>query len=229
MAAVVTALSFIPFSIGLGIGTSFPLAQAVYPLCGILLGPIAGAIAAGIGAGIGVFVAPHTAGMIPLETVIGVMIGAFFAGTFVKGPERGWWWAPPALLTLLNFIVGAFVAILVAGVDVGIYILSTLTLTVSYLLILLPTRKLWGKWVRGKNLLFVFLGVALVTLNTTTVIGNAGIGYYIYMWPNEVWGMLIPIMPVENLFRMIVAGVIGTGVIAGIRAIGLVKPKWAVY
>ena len=70
LAAIVTTLSFIPFSIVLASGGSMPLSQAVFPLLGWLLGPIAGAIAGGIGALIGAFLAPYTVG-IPAISVFG--------------------------------------------------------------------------------------------------------------------------------------------------------------
>jgi hypothetical protein len=50
-----------------------------------------------------------------------------------------------------------------------------------------------------------------------------------FNWPEEVWISLIPIIPFESLMRGLVATVIGTGVIAGLRAIGLVKPTNATY
>jgi hypothetical protein len=40
---------------------------------------------------------------------------------------------------------------------------------------------------------------------------------------------LIPIIPFENLVRAAVGMVIGSGVITGLRAIGLVKPQNALY
>ena len=229
LAAVVTALSFVPFSIALGGGTAFPLAQVVYPLCGILLGPIAGAVAAGIGAGIGIFVAPHTAGTMPIETVIVVMAGAFAAGAIVRGPERTKWWMPPVFLALANFIASSLFAVLVVGVEFRILLASLVTVIVAFALWLLPTRKLFAHWVGSKKLVLVFLGTAFITLLGYTVSTNIGIGYFINPWPNEVWAMLIPIIPVENLFRMIVGAIIGTGIIVGLRAIGLVKAKWATY
>ena len=67
LTAVVAALGFVPFSVILGSGYSFPLSQAVYPLVGWILGPIAGAVAAGTGRLVGVFIAPHTAGVLPLS------------------------------------------------------------------------------------------------------------------------------------------------------------------
>ena len=49
MAAVVTALSFIPFSLIIGSGGSFPLSQGVLALVGWVLGPVAGAFLPGWG------------------------------------------------------------------------------------------------------------------------------------------------------------------------------------
>lgn len=51
----------------------------------------------------------------------------------------------------------------------------------------------------------------------------------IAIWPEEIWVMLIPLIPIEFLSRCAIGTVIGTGVIAGLRAIGLVKPTNAIY
>ena len=61
LAAVVAVLSFIPFSIVLSGGSSFPMAQGVYPLTGWLLGPWAGAVASGTGALVGALAAANAA------------------------------------------------------------------------------------------------------------------------------------------------------------------------
>ena len=55
LAAVITVLSFIPFSIVLAGGSSFPMAQGVYSLNGWLLGPWGGFVASAIGALVEVF------------------------------------------------------------------------------------------------------------------------------------------------------------------------------
>src|SRR5512136_1789818 len=79
LAAVVTVLAFIPFSVILASGGSFPLSQCIYPLVGWILGPIAGAIACGVGALVGMFLAPHTAG-VPAVRLWGAIIAGFAAG-----------------------------------------------------------------------------------------------------------------------------------------------------
>ena len=45
LAAVVTALAFIPFSIVLATGGSFPMNQGIFGLIGWILGPVAGVVA----------------------------------------------------------------------------------------------------------------------------------------------------------------------------------------
>jgi hypothetical protein len=55
------------------------------------------------------------------------------------------------------------------------------------------------------------------------------ISYFMFNWPEEVWITLIPVMPFENLIRSVVGTIIGIGVISGLRAIGLVKAREAIY
>jgi hypothetical protein len=87
LAAVIAVLSFIPFSVALSAGSSFPMAQGAYPLMGWLLGPAGGAAASGMGSLVGIFLAPHTAG-IPWLTVGGAAAGALFASCLVSRGRR---------------------------------------------------------------------------------------------------------------------------------------------
>ena len=48
-------------------------------------------------------------------------------------------------------------------------------------------------------------------------------------WPQEVFVMFIPIIPLEQFMRNLIGMVIGTGVIAGLRAMSIVKPTEAIY
>jgi len=228
-AAVVTALSFIPFSMMLGGGTAFPLSQVIYPLTGIVLGPIAGAIASGIGATIAIFVAPHTAGSMPIFTVLGTMVSGFMAGSIVRGPQRTKWWIIPFVLIVSNNIGTDLFAILVQKVEVRVLLLFSIIFIVAWLLWILPTRKLFAKWIGDKNIALVAVAAFFITYMSCIIGMSVGIDYYINPWPNEVYGFLIPLMPVEFTFRGLVGAVIGTGVIAGLRAVGVVKPKWALY
>jgi hypothetical protein len=230
LAAVVAVLALIPFSIILATGGSFPMSQGVWPLVGWLLGPIAGAVASGIGTTVGLFIAPHTAG-VPLASIANSIVNSFAAGTMVTGKGRNRWWIPVAVLCILAWILFAGRAIVVNGVSVYAAVAGSFLDWSAILLFVLPTRTLFARWINDTNLAKTALGLFF----GTWMIAGLGhvvatcIVYFMYNWPEEVWITLIPIIPFENLMRCLIGTVIGVGVIAGLRAIGLVKPKWAIY
>lgn len=231
LAAVVTALAFIPFSVVMATGGSFPMNQGVFGLIGWVLGPIAGAISSGIGALIGVFVAPHTAG-VWFITVIGAIVTSFAAGCMgTKNPSRKAWWLWVAIVAIIGFAVYVGRAIFFNGIGFQWAVLATFVNWSSIILFILPTRNLVAKWVGSKNLVFVAIGLALGTwicFGIAHTVQNA-FSYTMFNWPEEVWVMLSSIIPVEFLSRCAIGAVIGTGVIAGLRAIGLVKPTEGIY
>ena len=230
LAAVVVALAFIPFSVILASGGSFPMSQGIYPLVGWLLGPIAGAIASGIGALIGVFLAPHTAS-VPAVSVLNAVITSFAAGAMVIGRKRRAWWIPLTVLFIIAWLLFAGRAMVQNGVGVWPAVAASFVNWSAILLFALPTRTLFARWINSKNMGLVaaglFLGTWMISglghLVATTVM------YFMFNWPEEVWLTLIPIIPFEHLMRCLIGTVIGTGVIAGLRAIGLVKPTEAIY
>lgn len=236
LAAAVAALSFIPFSVILAAGGSFPLSQGIYALVGWILGPVAGGIACGIGRLIGIFVAPHTAGPVPLASVWGAAIASFAAGAMSTAREEGqarrdWWWIPLSAFFVVEFLLFVGRAILVNGVSVQVALLNTFVNWSAILLYALPTRTLIARLIRSRNIALLAVGLFLGTwmiaglshLSVTVIL------YYILNWPPEVWATLIPIIPMENLFRSLIGTVIGTGVIAGLRATELVRPRGALY
>jgi hypothetical protein len=230
MAAVTTALAFIPFSVVLASGGSFPMSQGILGLIGWVLGPIAGAVASGIGTLIGVFVAPHTAGVWPV-TVYGAMLASFAAGCMVLGEKRKSWWIAVLVLAILSFLFFVGRAVLLNGVSIGNAILGSFVDWSAIVLWALPTRTLFAKWINSKNL---GLLAASLFLGTWMVFGIAhvcqsAITYFMFNWPEDVWVMLITIIPIEFISRGAIGAVIGVGVIAGLRAIGLVKPTQAIY
>jgi len=232
LAAVITALSFIPFSVTLGGGGgAFPVSQAVIPLAGIILGPIAGAVATGIGTLIGVFVAPHTAGAVPIVTVLGGMTISFTSGLIRDGEKRSKWWLIPFLVGVVGVVLTAYLAIFRNGADVGIYLAANAITILALVLFGLPTRKVFARWLASSNIALVAAGIFIVTY-VGQLVGNMWVGaltYTMFAWPNEVWSMLIVFMPLETFMRCLVGTVIGTGVIAGLRAIGVTKSEWALY
>jgi len=230
LAAVVTALAFIPFSVVLASGGSFPLSQGVYSLMGWVLGPIAGAVASGIGTLIGVFLAPHTAGVAPV-TVWGAVVAAFAAGSMVTSGPRKNWWIIAGVIGLLSWLVFVGRAMFVNGVSLYAALLGSAGQWGGVLLFLLPTRTLFARWISSPKIGLVAVGLFFGTWATFAVshVAQSVITYWMFNWPEEVWLMLAGIVPVEYIFRCLAGAVIGTGVLAGLRAIGLVKPAHATY
>jgi len=229
-AAVVAVLSFIPFSVVLATGGSFPISQGIWPLVGWILGPIAGTVANGVGTLIGIFVAPQTAG-VPFITMLSALSGSFAAGCMVLGAKRNKWWIPVAIVSVVLYLLYIGRALFVNGVSLYAAIAGSIGDWSGILLFILPTRILFAKWVNSKNIGLLSLGLFLGTWMICGIYQTVQdtIGYWMYNWPEEVWIMLIPIIPVETAFRCLVAVVIGNGVIGGLRAIGLVKPEHAIY
>jgi hypothetical protein len=230
LAAIVTTLSFIPFSIVLASGGSMPLSQGIFALLGWLLGPIAGAAAGGIGALIGTFLAPYTAG-IPAISIFGAMVASFVAGSMVFGKKRRFWWLWLTIIFLVPLFIYGKRAMGQNGISPSIFIAGAFVDWSSLLLFILPTRTLFARWINGPNLGLMAIGLFGGTWMASGLshLSLVAITYSIFNWPQEVWIALIPIIPLENFFRSAVGTVIGIGVIKGLRAISLVKPREAIY
>jgi hypothetical protein len=230
LAAVVAGLAFIPLSAVIGSGKSFPMSQAIFPLIGWILGPVAGASANAIGALIGVLVAPHTT-TVPAATILGAFMGGFGAGAMAGGGSRRRWWLVVGVVGLLAYAAYAGRAVLQNGVGVVAVILGSFIDWSALLLYLLPTRKMAARWIGGQDLgkltAGLFLGTWMVAGLTHLV--SSTIVYYVLNWPAPVWAAMAPVAPIEHAVRCVVGTVIGAGVIAGLRAIGLVKAKFAAY
>ena len=230
LAAVVAALALIPFSVILALGGSFPMSEGVYPLVGWILGPIAGAVASAIGRVVGVFVAPHTAG-VPAVSIWAAAMGSFAAGCMVLGQKRKGWWLPLTVLFVVEWLLFAGRAVIVNGVSLYAAIAGSFLDWSGIVLFALPTRTLFAKWINSKNIGQTALGLFLGTwmIAGVTHVSATFLVYFMFNWPEATWVMLIPIIPMENTFRCIIGTVIGSGVIAGLRAIGVVKPTEAIY
>jgi hypothetical protein len=101
----------------------------------------------------------------------------------------------------------------------------------ALLLFVLPTRTLFVRWMRSEK---PALRAAGLFLGTWTVAGishlcTAVIVYQVFDWPQAVWIAIAPIAPLEHALRSLVGAVIGSGVIAGLRATGLLRPEHARY
>jgi len=181
-----------------------------------------------IGRLIGVFLAPHTAG-VPFVSVITAGVGSLTAG--VMAGKRKNWWVGLSVVFVIAYLLFAGRAVVQNGVSVTTAVLASFLDWSGLLLFMLPTRVLFGRWIMDRNLGKVVVGLFTGTWMITGLSHLVGgtITYFMFNWPEEVWISLIPIIPVENLFRCLIGTVIGVGVIGGLRAIGLVKPTEAVY
>jgi hypothetical protein len=229
LAAVVAVLSFIPFSVMLGSAGSIEMSEGIYPLVGWLLGPVAGALASGLGRLVGVLLAPHTAG-VPFVSVTGAMIGSFAAGSMVLEGKRRHWWIWLTIYLVTAYLLYAGRAVVQNGVGLLPAIGGSFLNWSGVLLYALPTRRWITRWLKSRHVGRLAAGLFLGTwmISGITHLNSATITYFMYNWPEEVWILLTPIIPVENLFRCLVGTVIGTGVIVGLRSIGIVKPQEAV-
>jgi len=230
LSAVIAVLSFIPFSVALSAGSSFPMAQGVYPLTGWLLGPWAGAAASGVGALVGIFLAPHTAG-IPWVTVGGAASAALFAGAIVPGRQRTFFAIILSVIVLIEVFVFARHAIVVHGVRPVVFFSAYLTHYLAIAGFLLPTRTWIGRLIASPDLKRVALGMFLGTWMAASLMmfGESLAGYLILNWPPELFLMFIGVVPLEHAARSGIGAVVGTGVIAGLRAMALVRPREASY
>jgi hypothetical protein len=230
LAAVVAALAFIPMSVVMASGGSFPMNQGVLSVLGWVLGPVAGALSAFIGALIGVFIAPHTAG-VPAVTILGAVITAFVAGSMVIDGKRSWWWLPITIVVVIAYFVYIGRAFFINGVSLQSVILGSFINWSAILLWVLPTRKLLANMIKSESVPKLAAGLFLGTWMSFGLAHacQCAITYTMFNWPEEVWIMLIPMMPFENAMRALVATVVGSGVIIGLRAIGIVRPEKAVF
>ncbi|MGQ9583810.1 MAG: hypothetical protein ACUVXG_00240 [Anaerolineae bacterium] len=228
MAAVVTALSFVFYSVDIVQGRPFPLSHGVYALVGILLGPWAGGLAAGIGRLVAIFLAPHTAGA-GLPSVLFSVVWAAAGGFFVRKERRNWLTAWTFLALVEVVYVGRAVML---GVGLHLALAGTAVALVGLLLWVLPTRVLARRWLGDHSMRKVTAGLFLSCLIVNAAAYNfASAWNYLFInpWPAAVWAALAVAVPLEQLFRTVVGTVIGAGVIAGLRTIGLKKPARAAY
>lgn len=230
LASVVAVLSFIPFSVALSAGNGFPMAQGVYSLTGWLLGPWAGATASGVGALIGVFLAPHTAG-ISWITVGGAASGALFAGVITRQRTHRLLTVLLSVVIVLEVVVFVRHAVFTNGVRPSVFVAAYMTHLIAIAGFLLPIRGWVGGLIASPDLRRVALGLFLGTWMAASLMmfGESMMGYLILNWPDELFVFFAGIIPLEQAARSGIGAVVGTGVIAGLRSMSLVKPRYARY
>ena len=221
LGAVVAVLSFIPFSIALSAGSSFPMAQGVYPLTGLLLGPWGGAAASALGSLVGVFLAPHTAGL-PWLTVAGSALGAVAAGCLVSRGRARLSAGVSALILAEIFLFQAH-AVGVNGVSASIFANAYAAHFLAIATFMLPTRGVVASLIESADLRKVWLGLFIGTWCASSImmLSESFVSYYLFNWPEALFRLFMGLIPFEQAARSGIGAVIGTGVIAGLRGISL--------
>jgi hypothetical protein len=147
----------------------------------------------------------------------------------LEGKRRHWWiWLTAYLV--IAYLLYAGRAVVQNGVGLWPAMGASFLNWSGVLLYALPTRRWITRWLKGHHLGLLAVGLFLGTwmISGITHLNSATITYFMYNWPEEVWLLLIPVIPVESLFRCLIGTVIGTGVIVGLRSIGIIKPREAV-
>ena len=178
---------------------------------------------------VGIFLAPHTAG-IPWLTVAGAASAALFAGVIVPRGRNGLWAA-----------LGAGVLLVVAlywhqavnrnGVAPRTFVAAYLVHAGALLLYGTPLRRLMAHLIHSAGLRRVAVGLFLGTWCATSLmmLGESMVGYSLLNWPAELFVMFAVVVPVETAVRSGIGAVVGTGVIAGLRAMALIRAREASF
>lgn len=232
LTAVIIAFTIVPLplSVIIGFGKSFPLSQGLFGLIGWLLGPLAGALVNGIGVLIGVFINPQNT-TIPGASVAGAVAGALAAGVLGATGVRRRWALPLAIFFSAAYLLYGGRAIVQNGADPRAVLAGSFINWSALLLFILPTRVLCARWLRHADLRRVTAALFLGTWISSGLahLISATWVYFAFNWPGANWWLMAPVAPVEHLARCVIGAVVGVGVIAGLRATGLLKPLHAAY
>lgn len=232
LAAVVAVLTLIPIPITLVIGTgkSFPISQGIYPLVGWLLGPLAGALVNAIGAVVGVLINQQNSSTL-LGTALGAAMGGLAAGVMRGSGSRSRWWIPVACVAGLFYVFYGGRAVAANGANAFHVLLGSFLDWSGLLLFILPTRTFFARALSSENLSRVAVGLFGGTWAVAGLVHLSGamLAYLQADWPNAAWLAFAVPAPFEHIARCLIGAVVGTGVIAGLRALNLAKPEHAVY
>ena len=220
LAAVTAAFQLIPFSVVLGPGTSFPLSLAIHSLIGVLLGPAAGGLTVLIGSTIGIMIAPHTAFLGPF-TVLVVALGAVVGGLIASGRAHiaGFYLIGAGCLWIVLYyaLLGAPQNLIVLFYPWRYFLPGVLLLIPQLnkkVILMLQSEKRW-------QLAVAYCYVAWISSQADHTVSSILGNEILYQLPEEVWtALMIAIVGAERGVLALVATVIGTGVILGLRNMG---------
>jgi hypothetical protein len=122
-------------------------------------------------------------------------------------------------------------AIVLNRIPLSLFLKSYVSELIGMFLFISPTRSWIARMIGSTDIKRLALGLFLGTWACTalTMMGESIAAYTLINWPEAVFWMFIPIIPLETCTRSAIGAVIGTGVITGLRTMALVKPPRAIY
>ena len=207
-AALYVVLGMLPlFYIFGAYGNFITAALVLAPIAGIVLGPVGGTMSVIIGGIAGMAIT----GNMPMG-IFSFLPGAFNA-LCIGLVFRGKWYASAAILAV--FIV-AFIAL--PSIQTAKYFIWFDA--VALLVLLSPASTMAKKYVKNKDPQKIVLGVGILTfigVSVDHVVGSL-IFQILTPLPPSVWEGLAFVYPIERLLVIIVATIIGAGIIKAMSA-----------
>jgi len=207
-----------------GIGSSFSVANTLFPLSGILFGPVAGALCSAAGAFIGNILAPHTAWMGLITFIIGTTT-SFTAGCIAWGS-----WPMITIDRRGNFIFNGGIIIYLMGTllwfsqEIGrSFIYLPIICYGAGFAALIAGCLFSGKILTGKN---EFLKFPVMWFGAFGgMFGGATVGNFFTLikthLPKETWILLVPQSILERAIFSAGTVLIGVPLLMGLRKIGI--------
>src|SRR3989304_167029 len=211
--ALQALLSYLPFTIAVGVSGFITLGVVGGSLIGVLLGPVIGGSAVLIGSLVGVFLNPQGA-ILGIFTIIPPSAGAFGAGCIRI--NRGYLAGAAILVSLLVF----------SPIPFGrqAYLFPWLHI-VAMIVAFSPIAKLAGSTFNSAEPTKLPLGIVLASfigVLTDHAIGSAIGAWYLSLSP-EIWYFIMPIYPLERVVAFVVISVIAIPVYSSLKRTGFLK------
>lgn len=214
-AALQALLSYLPFTIAVGVSGGFiTLGLIGGSLIGILLGPIIGGAAVLIGSLVGVFVNPQGA-ILGIFTIIPPSAGAFGAGCIRV--NRGYLAGVAILVSLAVFYANP------SGRQA--YLFPWLQI-IAMIIAFSPIARIAGSTFKSADTAKSTFGIALASfigVMTDHASGSAIGAWYLSLSP-EIWNFILPIYPFERIVAFVVITVIAVPVYSSLRRMQILKP-----
>lgn len=212
-AALQALLSYLPFTIAVGVSGFITLGVIGGSLIGILLGPVIGGSAVLIGSLVGVFLNPQGA-ILGIFTIIPPSAGAFGAGCIRF--NRGYLAGAAILVSLLVFYANPF--------GRQAYLFPWLHI-VAMIVAFSPISKLAGSTFNSAEPTKPALGIVLASfigVLTDHASGSAIGAWYLSLSP-EIWYFIMPIYPLERIVALVVISIIAIPVYSSLKRTGILR------